>query len=110
MAGDFFVFWLTAGEKVQTARLIERKKKVPFGYFFQFYVLRGRRTRGVPGRTPLVNHLAHKSHVGTRPCGLKHTAVGKDQVFAVLQIQVRRKPAQTGCMPRKMRYFSCQAT
>ena len=53
-----------------------RKKKVPVGYFFQFYVpardgggqnvcecrldivLRGRRTRGLPGRSPLVNHPA----------------------------------------------------
>ena len=49
---------------------------------FQFYVLRGRRTKGLK-RRPFVNTGFAKTHVGTRPCGLKQTAVGKDQVFSL---------------------------
>ena len=59
---------------------------------FQFNRLRGGRTKGLR-RRPFVNTGFARLYVGTRPCGLKHTAVGKDPVFAVLQIQVRRKPA-----------------
>jgi len=52
---------------------------------FQFNRLRGGRTKGLR-RRPFVNTGFAKTPVGTRPCGLRQTAVGKDQAFAVLQI------------------------
>ena len=35
---------------------------------------------------PLCEYRLARLYVGTRPCGLRQTAVGKDQAFAVLQI------------------------
>ena len=35
---------------------------------------------------PLCEYRLAKTHVGTRPCGLRQTAVGKDPIFAVLPI------------------------